>query len=159
MKKMKYYLKIAIISIIVSTGFESDLISQPTQRHQVRSYINRTVLIIHEAKKQLEIGKNYNGDYARAVAHQKYARNLFLTGKFQKSVFHSHRARVLAYAVIRNNKGIVLKDLETTKEEETLHANQPKDEELDRVLLINDPKLTFDDRAAAQAQVKGIEDK
>jgi hypothetical protein len=41
----------------------------------------------------------------------------------------------------------------------SLHANQPKDEELDRALIINDPKLTFDDRAATQAEVKGIDDK
>ena len=54
---------------------------------------------------------------------------------------------------------MVKKDFESTKEEEVLQSNAPKDEELDRAMKISEPNNTFDDRAAAKAQVKEIDDK
>ena len=159
MKTKDMPLRIAVLAILIVAFLGVDLLAQPPIKHRAKAYLNKTVVIIHAAKAQLLTGKNYTGDFSRALAHQKYARNMFLTGQFQKAIFHSHRARMLAYNVIRNNKGAVTKELESNSEEESLHANQPKDEELDRALIINDPKLTFDDRAATQAEVKGIDDK
>ncbi len=159
MKSYTAKLKILIITLLVSIFSLQTAVSQPLRKHQAKAYINRTVLILREAREQLNIGKNYTGDFAKAVAHQKLARNLFQSGEFQKAVFHSHRARQLAFATIRNNKGMVKKDFESTKEEESLQTNAPKDEELDRAMKISEPDNTFDDRAAAKAQVKEIDDK
>ena len=159
MKSYSSNLKMLLIIWVAGILSFQSLSSQPLRKHQARAYLNRTVLIIREAREQLNSGKNYTGDFAKAVAHQKLARNLFLSGDFQKAVFHSHRARRLAFATIRNNKGTVKKDFESTKEEESLQTNPPKDEELDRALKISDPNNNFDDRIAAQAQVKEIDEK
>ena len=158
---MKAYSKIfslLLISFLICATLHTAN-SQPLRRHQARAYLNRTVLIIHEAKDQLNIGKNYTGEFARAVAHQKLARNLFQSGQFQKAIFHSHRARILAFATIKNNKGNLKEDFESTKEEEALQMNTPKEEELDRDLKKSEPNITFDDRAAARAEVKEIDEK
>jgi hypothetical protein len=159
MKEINSYLKVITISLCILIRLEPSTMAQPIHKYQVKAYLNRTVLIIHEAKKQLNTGKNYTGDFAHAIAHQKLARNLFQNGQFQKAGFHSHRARVFAFAVIRDNKGLVNKEFVSTKEEENLEANRPKDDELDRSLLKSEPNITFDDRAAIQVQVKEIEEK
>lgn len=150
---------ILVFSLLLSFSFQFSANAQPVRRHQVKAYLNRTVLILHEAKDQLNIGKNYTGEYAKAIAHQKMARNLFQSGEFQKAVFHSHRARQLAFNVIRNNKGQVKKEFDPTKEEEGLQSNPPKEDELDRSLIKTEPGMAFDDKAAVQVQVKQIDDK
>ena len=154
--KITYVRTVGIILMILLLT-AGEIIAQPVIRNRTRKFLNRTSLVIIAAKKELAEGKNYTGDFAKAVAHQKYARKLFIGGFYQRAAFHSHRARMLAFAVIKSNKGTVQREWELNKDESDLPANQPNDQELDKVLFRDNPNLVFDDKVAVQAELKEID--
>lgn len=145
---------ILMMLMVLSLG---ELSAQPALKNRSRRFINRTSMVILAAKKDLQQGKIYTGDFSRAVAHQRYARKLFMNGFYQKAIYHSHRARMLAFAVIRTNKGVVKHEWELDKEESVLPANQPGDRELDQELVRDNPSVAFDDRITIQAELKDID--
>ena len=131
--------------------------AQQAMRHRARMFLHRTSLVLVDAKAQLNKGQVYTGDFARALAHQRMAVRLFKAGYFQRAVNHSHRARMLAFAVIRSNKGQVDRKWEPNKDEQAMHANAPSDQQLDRDLQQENPSLAYDDRKAAQADLQGTD--
>ncbi len=157
MKTMNVYWKPVAVILMLITFSLGEVSAQPALRNRSRKFIKRTSTVIMAAKKDLQQGKIYTGDFARAVAHQRYARKLFMNGFYQKAIYHSHRARMLAFAVIRSNKGVVNREWELDKDESRLPANQPGDRELDQELVKDNPSIAFDDRIAVQAELKDID--
>ncbi|GAB4292105.1 MAG: hypothetical protein Kow0068_17370 [Marinilabiliales bacterium] len=73
----------------------------PVERSKM--VIDRTAKVIHEAHKALQQGKNYTGDLAAAVKHQKYAIQLHKEGKYKLAAEHSLYARKRAVKVLKAN--------------------------------------------------------
>jgi hypothetical protein len=73
------------------------------EREDARYIINRTASVILRAQRTARINRYYAG-FARAVAHQNKARELFLARRYREAIFHSLQARRLAMLVIRGNR-------------------------------------------------------
>lgn len=73
------------------------------ERDDARYVINRTASVIFRAQRAARIGHYYYG-FARSIAHQNKARELFRAGRYREAIFHSLRARRLAMQVIRGNR-------------------------------------------------------
>jgi hypothetical protein len=123
--------KISSIFVIVLAMIVFQASAQVTLKQDARNFINRTNNIIMKAKGAVEVGKVYTGDVTKAVHHQKYAREMFKQGKFNDAIFHSYRARQLAFAAIKANKAAVSDDMQATDNEKTLVKNIPDDRTLD----------------------------
>jgi hypothetical protein len=106
--------------------------AQPLERLRAARFLNRTSVVLLAAQKQLQAGKIYTGDLARAVAHQRFARKLFFTRRFIQAIYHSRRARMLAFNVIRINRGVLQKDYDFNAQEAEYSKSAPSDKELDQ---------------------------
>lgn len=96
-----------------------------------RRAIRRTAFVIHRAHKAVKENKVYTGHLAKAVAHQRYARRLYLRGMFLRAMHQSRVARRHAILAIQANKGTETPDLAFDKEdEEIMNANPVSDDEL-----------------------------
>jgi hypothetical protein len=73
------------------------------ERDDARYVINRTASVILRAQR-ISRAKHYYFGFARSVAHQNKARELFKAGFYRDAIFHSLRARTLAMNVIRGNQ-------------------------------------------------------
>lgn len=73
------------------------------ERDDARYVINRTATVIFRAQRTARVHHYYAG-FARSVAHQNKARELFRAGSYREAIFHSLRARKLAMFVIRGNR-------------------------------------------------------
>lgn len=73
------------------------------ERDDARYVINRTASVISRAQRNARMNHYYAG-FARAIAHQNKARELFQNRRYQEAIFHSLRARKLAMQVIRGNR-------------------------------------------------------
>ena len=126
---------IFILLFAILAGANMESFAQPgpppgqVMKVKSRRVIHRTHVVLKSAKTALQAHKNYKGDFAKAVAHQKRARTLHLQGKFRKSIAHSRRARQLGFKVIRDNEGVV-KPAWNFQPNENVEG-LPGDEELD----------------------------
>jgi hypothetical protein len=112
--------------------FQAGIVSaQVTIKEDARKFLNHTNDAIMKAKGAVEVGQVYTGDVVKAVHHQKYARDLFKQGEYNKAIFHSYRARQLAFAAIRANKAKVTDDLQVNANEKPLLKDIPNDKNLD----------------------------
>jgi hypothetical protein len=127
---MNRYLKLFIFCAVTLTLVNAGSI-QAQERMHTRMFLNRTNLIIRDAKETVAVGKVYTGDLVKAVHHQRFARTLFREGKFERAVLHSMRARELSFAAIKANKHEIRKDWELKREEKALIKNRPENSELD----------------------------
>ena len=120
-----------------------------------RNMINKNVPILKKAQAALEIGKNYNGDFSRAIRHQKYARHLHKKGMYKKSAYHARAARKFAVSSMRANKGEVQNEMNNSKEEDEATSDSPTEEELDKEL----PKeeMTEEELMNLQLEELGLE--
>ncbi len=100
-------------------------------RFEARHFLMRTHRVINFAKEVVASGKVYTGDVTKAVYHQRYARQLFKEGKFEKAIHQSYRARELAHTAIRANKHEIAKDMEFQEEEKGFLKNKPDNAALD----------------------------
>lgn len=128
--------------LLVSTliiFFSSFGLTQPGRRIHAHRAIRRTAVVLIYAHKQVKEHKNFTGDLARAVRHQRYARFLFHQGKYVRAIHHARRARQLAFLAINANKGTVNKDWQPNKEE---IADAADDKELDKELPKETESLT-----------------
>jgi len=154
---MKMIRLLTMMFLLVAVMAPSQVQAQPAYRLRARRVIHRTAVVLTAARNELKKGQNYTGDFSRAVAHQRYARVLFLKGNYQRAILHSRRARMLAFASIKANKGELKKEWEFNKEEAAEGNNIPTDDQLDKELTAMNPGLKFDDRAAAQAELKDVD--
>ena len=105
------------------------------KKEQAKRVLRRSAAVIFVAHKKVKEGHVYTGQLARAIAHQKFARRLYREGKYFRAIHHSRRARMLAIAAIKANKGVESADLRYAKEDEDAMKGGPSDEDLDKALL------------------------
>jgi|GEM_PF-1400347 len=72
-----------------------------------RREINTTAGVISRAERAVRIGRNYTGDLAFSVRHQRYAVYLFYNGRFVRAENQTLYARRLAYRAIIANNGML----------------------------------------------------
>lgn len=102
------------------------------EKVHARRVIRRTAIVIQHAQKKVKENKVYTGNLARSVAHQRYARKLYLQGRYLRAMHHSRRARQLAILAIKANKGTETADMTYNKEDEEIMNSEPvSDKELD----------------------------
>jgi superfamily II RNA helicase len=99
-------------------------------KFQARKVLHRTSIVIYYAHKQVKASKNYTGDLAKAIGHQKHARKLYLQGKYYRAIHHSRVARAFAVKAIKANKAKEIEECKFTPEEEELLKNGPNDQDL-----------------------------
>lgn len=114
--------------------------------------INRNIPILQRAKAALNIGKNYTGDFSKAVQHQRKAREMYRKGLYDKAAYHAKAARGRAISSITANKGMVEKDWNYSKEEEDSTKNAPSKEELEKEL----PKESAGDEEMSKIKVEEL---
>jgi len=123
------------------------------RKDQARAAIKKTVVVIHAAHKKVKENKVYTGNLARSVAHQRFARKLYLQGHYLRAINHTRRARMLAFLALKANKGEVPKDAEMAQDEV---KSMPADSSLDAELLKEMPKETMKDEAVI-AQISDVD--
>ncbi len=127
----KPVLRSALLWLVVFS-IHARAIAQPVIRHDARHSLHRTALILLEAQQVVKAGKIYTGNFSRAVAHQRFARKLFIDGKWLRSIHQSLRARRLAFLAIEANKGVVQAAWRADAIEKKYEQSIPADEELDK---------------------------
>jgi hypothetical protein len=123
-----------------------------------RRVIRRTAYVIVTAQKKVKENKNYTGDLARAVAHQRYARKLYFQGKFLRAMHQSRRARHFAILAIQANKGTETAEMKLDPEDEAVMKDSPAaDAELDKELETADPGYSQKDEDFINAALEDID--
>ncbi|MDQ3111746.1 MAG: hypothetical protein M3R17_17795 [Bacteroidota bacterium] len=123
-----------------------------------RRVIRRTAYVILHAQKKVKENKNYTGDLARAIAHQRYARKLYFQGKFLRAMHQSRRARHFAILAIQANKGTETADMKLDPEDEAVMKDSPAaDAELDKELETANPGYSQKDEDFINAALEDID--
>ena len=124
---------VLIVSLLILTGtISAETKSLGIERERAKVIIRRTAFVILAAHKEVKEHRVFTGFLARSINHQRYARMLFLEGKYLRAIYHSRRARFLAVKAIEANKGVVPTDIGYTREDEGLMRGAPNDDELDK---------------------------
>jgi hypothetical protein len=117
--------------------FQAGIVSaQVTIKQDARNFLNHSNNVIMKAKGAVEVGQVYTGDVVKAVHHQKFARELFKQGEYNKAIYHSYRARQLAFAAIRANKAKVTDDMQVTPSEKPLLQGMPDNKTIDSSVTV-----------------------
>lgn len=135
---------------------------QPTVRRaekmHARRVIRRTAIVIRHAQTCLQTNKNYTGDFARSVAHQRFARRLFFNGNYLRAMHQSRRARQLAILSIQANKGTEPAGAANEKEDEDIMNQSPaSDKDLDDELEKDSPGYSQKDEDFVNAALEEID--
>src|SRR5438874_2028884 len=73
-----------------------NMANPPANKIQAKTFLNRTAKVIISAQNALKNGKVYTGDFVLAIRHQRWAKKQYALNNFDKSIYHSGRARALA---------------------------------------------------------------
>ena len=125
-----------IIVFVLMVCQATTLFAQTTIKEDARNFMNHSNNVIMKAKGAVEVGQVYTGDVVKAVHQQKFARELFKQGEYNKAIYHSYRARQLSFAAIRANKAKVSDDMQVTASEKPLLKDIPTDKVLDSQVTI-----------------------
>lgn len=115
------------------------------EKHHARKVLHRSSVVIFHAHKLVKQNKNYTGDLAKAIAHQRFAKKLYLKGKYHRAIHQSRVARLYAVKAIKANKGTEIEECKMTPEEQELMKNGPADEELVAELGKENPGAKYKD--------------
>ena len=96
-----------------------------------RFVIHRTAIVITDAQKQARYHR-YSFGLSRAVSNQKLALEFYSRGSYQDAIFHSLRARDLAFQVISGNGQRRNREYERDQMEEGYAHRAPRGADLDR---------------------------
>lgn len=164
---MKISRLIIILFLLAGIGISENAMAQRGPRAKAsrkadkvhaRRVIRRTAGVILIAQKKVKEGKVYTGNLARAVAHQRYARKLYMQGKYLRAMHQSRRARRLAILAIQANKGTETADMKDTKEDdEIMNENPVSDSELDADLDKDMPGYSTKDEDFVDAALNDID--
>ncbi|TND01783.1 MAG: hypothetical protein FD123_4159 [Bacteroidetes bacterium] len=123
-----------------------------------RRAIRRTTFVIHRAHKAVKENKVYTGNLARAVAHQRFARRLYMNGKFLRAMHQSRVARRYAILALKANKGEESADLAFDKEDEAIMNDNPvSDQELQAELDKEMPGYSTKDEDFVDKEISDID--
>lgn len=135
---------------------------RPAVRHAEKMHakrvIRRTAIVIRHAQTCVQQNKNYTGDLARSIAHQRYARKLYFRGNYMRAMHQSRRARQLAILSIKANKGTEPADAKNEQEDEDI-MNQEKvaDADLDAEVEKDAPGYSQKDEDFVDAALEEID--
>ncbi len=132
----KKFSSMFIIVFVLMVCQATTLFAQTTIKEDARNFMNHSNNVIMKAKGAVEVGQVYTGDVVKAVHQQKFARELFKQGEYNKAIYHSYRARQLSFAAIRANKAKVSDDMQVTASEKPLLKDIPTDKVLDSQVTI-----------------------
>lgn len=120
--------------------------------------LRRTAIVIRHAQTCVRDNKNYTGDLAKSVAHQRFARKLYFEGKYLRAMHQSRRARQLAILSIKANKGTEPAGAANEKEdEEIMNSETVTDAELDTELDTYMPGYSTKDEDFVNAALEEID--
>lgn len=123
-----------------------------------RRVIRRTAIVIRHAHTLVKENKNYTGDLARSIAHQRYARKLYFNGRYLRAMHQSRRGRQLALLSIKANKGTEPAGSGYEKEdEEIMNAEKVSDADLDTELDKEMPGYSTKDEDFVNAALEEID--
>jgi hypothetical protein len=140
--KMSRYISLVVLFLMVGITYAE---AQPGARRRnpppprvrkaekihARRVIRRTAFVIHAAHKAVKENKVYTGNLARAVAHQRFARKLYVRGRFLRAMHQSRLARRYAILALQANKGAETAEMRFDKEdEEIMNSETVSDKEL-----------------------------
>lgn len=135
---------------------------RPAVRHAEKMHakrvIRRTAIVIRHAQTCVQQNKNYTGDLARSVAHQRFARKLYFQGNYMRAMHQSRRARQLAILSIKANKGTEPAGSANEKEDEDI-MDQEKvaDTDLDAEVEKDSPGYSQKDEDFVNAALEEID--
>lgn len=115
------------------------------EKHHARKVLHRSAVVIFHAHKLVKQNKNYTGDLARAIAHQRFAKKLYAQGKYHRAIHQSRMARLYAIKAIKANKGTEIEECKMTPEEQELFKNGPSDDELIKEMSNQNPGAKYVD--------------
>ena len=115
------------------------------EKHHARKVIHRTAVVVFHAHKQVKKGKNYTGDLAKSIAHQRYAKKLYVQGKYLRAIHQSRLARLFAIKAIKANNGNEIEECKFSKEEGDLFKDGPTEAELVKELSQENPGAKYKD--------------
>jgi hypothetical protein len=101
---------------------------------QTKNYLVKTTRLTGVAHMCVKQTKNYSGDLALAVRHQRKAIELFQAKAYEQAIYHSKRCRVLCIKIFNDNKIKQPWDAKFTAEEELMASKSPRETELDNAL-------------------------
>jgi hypothetical protein len=143
-KKVLFLISVMLLSVVLN----SNMAHAQVNKVKARLFVNRTNIVMKYAREMVKQNKVYTGNLIKASAHQKLARDLFKEGKFKMAVFHSHRARSLAFEAIRANRAKVKPEMEISAAERDLVKDIPVAAQLDAEVSI--PEGATDESAVAE---------
>lgn len=94
----------------------------------VLSKTNRGIGVAHMTVKRT---KKYTGKLGKAVKHARVAKKLYTAGNYDRSVYHSLRARKLALEVMQENGAKTGSDFIFSTDENTMLSSSPSDADLE----------------------------
>ena len=115
------------------------------EKHQARKVLHRTAIVVFHAHKLVKQNKNYTGDLARAIAHQRFAKKLYMRGKYHRAIHQSRLARLYALKAIKANKGTEIEECKMTPEEQELMKDAPAEADLISEMAKDNPGAKFKD--------------
>ncbi|HEY6163229.1 MAG TPA: hypothetical protein VI112_18520 [Bacteroidia bacterium] len=155
---MKYLNKTLLVLLAALFMVPFAAAAQPVRKVMGEKMASRRVLIktgfvIHHAYKLVKENKVYTGNLARAIAHQKYARQLYREGKYFRAMHQSRRARYFALLAIKANKGNESDDMKYSPEDEKMMTkNAPRDADLDKEMQTAMPNAPTKDEAVIDTE-------
>jgi hypothetical protein len=101
------------------------------EQENARYIIHRTATILFDAQRAAMHGHRSMG-LALAIATQSRARELYFNRYYRDAIFHSLRARDLAFRIIRDNRRRVNPAFFPDEVQKRYTYDRPSDEDLDR---------------------------
>lgn len=150
--------KILLFLFVAFTTMNMIAEAQPAMRMKARNVIRKTGVVIHKAQHIVKKHGAYTGNLAKSIAHQRYAKKLFLRGNFLRSIHQSLHARKLALLAIKANRQPVLTEWEFDKDEQTYSRTSPSDELLQSEMKKEMPGASEKDEEYLEDLLKDIDE-
>lgn len=149
MNKIPHVMKHIIASVCILFAFAFVQAQTVTVEQQM---LRTTGFAVHAAHKAVLSNSVFTGNLAKCIEHQRYAVIQYKSGNTSLAIFHSARARNLAFSVIEANSSRVNNAFLFTTEEKALMNAMPSDSELDKIL-----KGDLNDQNYLDPQLSGID--
>lgn len=88
-----------------------------SDRVRARQILRQTAEILQRAQRAAERGGQFQS-LGKAVAHHRRSRRLFRADFYPEAVFHSKRARKLAFDVLQNNRAMSREDWRVMRDDD-----------------------------------------
>lgn len=124
----KLFLVAVLMLASITFGVQASPSVDKAKAKIVLSKTNRAIGVAHMTVKRT---KKYTGKLGKAVKHARVARKLYTAGNYDRSVYHSLRARKLALEVMQENGAKTGSDFLFSAEENTMLSSSPSDADLE----------------------------